>query len=39
MDTDAFNDIVAVEKRPPSEDQQVRQPGVDESVIQRLSLA
>src|SRR5215211_7003709 len=36
MQIDAFDNVVAVEERPPSEDQQVRQPGVDQYVVHRL---
>ena len=38
MQIDAFDDVVAVEERPPSEAQQVRQPGVDKNVVHRLRI-
>src|SRR5215212_2593997 len=36
MQIDAFDDVVAVEKRSPGEAQQIRQPGVDKKVVYRL---
>jgi len=38
MQIDAFDDVVAVEKRSPGEAQQVRQPGVDKNVVHRLRM-
>ena len=38
MQIDAFDDVVAVEKRSPGEAQQVRQPGVDKNVVHRLRI-
>ena len=38
MQIDAFDDVVAVEKRSPGEAQQVRQSGVDKNVVHRLRI-
>jgi len=38
MQIDAFDDVVAVEKRSPGQAQQVCQPGVDEDVVDRLCI-
>ena len=38
MQIDAFDDVVAVEKRAPGEPQQVRQPGVGKNVVDRLRI-
>ena len=39
MKIGAFDDVVAVEKRAPREDQQILETGVEEDVIQRLGIA
>ena len=39
MDIDAFNNVVAIEKRAPGEDEQIRQSGIDKRVILRLGTA
>jgi hypothetical protein len=38
MQIDAFDDVLAVEKRSPGQAQQVGQPGVDKNVVNRLRI-
>jgi hypothetical protein len=38
MKIGAFDDVVAVEKRAPREDQQILEAGVEEDVVQRLGI-
>jgi hypothetical protein len=39
MQIDAFDDVLAVEKRSPGEAQQIRQTGVHKNVVHRLRIA
>jgi hypothetical protein len=39
MKIGALDDVVAVEKRVPGEDQQIRDPGVEEGIVERLRIA